>query len=124
MAQRIFDSADYVWLHDELCFPEAARVLAKHRKELAVKWLKGLRSSIKELGHFPEPAAAESHEVSSRQLPWLTLRLHFLVNYALLVVRLFGPYHPLVPHFEWLQSLRHLGFSRIRFGAAGAGRMH
>lgn len=88
LAQRIFDPADYVWLHDELCFPEAARVLAKHRQKLAVKWLKGLRNSIKELSHLAEPAAAESHKVPSWQLPWLTLRLHFLVSYALFVVRL------------------------------------
>jgi hypothetical protein len=33
---------------------------------------------------------------------WLTLRFQFLLSYALLVVRLFGPYHRLLPSFTWV----------------------
>lgn len=126
LANRIFDPADYRWLREELCFPQAASVLARHRKELAVEWLRGLRSSFKELVSLPEPAPAEENpgrEVSSWQLLWLTLRFHFLLGYALAVVRLFGPYHQLVPRFGWLRGLGNLGYARTHHDALRAGRI-
>lgn len=126
LAYRIFDPADYKWLHDELWFPVAARALASHRKQLAIQWLKGLRNSFKELVRLPEDAALEGGlgtGDSSWQLLWLTLRFQFLLSYALLVVRLFGPYHRLVPYLGWLHSVREYGFRKPRYGEVGGGRI-
>jgi hypothetical protein len=111
MAHRIFDPADYRWLHDELCFPEAAASLARHRRELAIQWLKALRSSFKEMLRLPEAAneVRGEAELSGWQMLQLTLRFQLLLAYALLVVRWFGPYHRLVPPLGWLQAFhRHV----------------
>jgi hypothetical protein len=126
LANRIFDPADYRWLRDELCFPQGASILADHRKELAVKWLKALQNSFKELVRLPEPSpdrADPGSGPSSWQLLWLTLRFQFLLSYALLVVRLFGPYHQLVPRFGLLQTLQNLGGSRSHSDAVSAGHV-
>ncbi len=125
LANRIFDPADYRWLRDELCFPQAADLLARDRKDLAIKWLKALRSSFKEFVGVPNPEAAgegSASELSSWQSLWPTLRFQLLLAYALLVVRLFGPYHRLVPRLEWLQALRSPAGSKAR-DVAGAQRV-
>lgn len=120
MINRIFDPADYRWLHDELCFAQGAELLARQRKRLAIQWLKALRSSFKELIRVPESSAIEEPptELSGWELLRLTLRFQLLLGYALLVVRLFGPYHQLVPHFGGFQTLRGLGLTGSRKTAA------
>ena len=127
LAERIFDPADYKWLYDELCFPQAARALARHRKELALSWLRALRSSFKNLVRHADSvgsAEAQGNADSSWQLLWRTLRFYFLVSYALLVVHLFGPYHRLVPYFGWFDSVRQFGLRKMRIGTVGANRTH
>jgi hypothetical protein len=122
LADRIFDPTDYRWLHDQMCFPEAARSLARHRKQLAIQWLQALGRSFKELVRLPEPdietgqPAARSGWKSLR----LTLRFHLLLGYALLVVRLFGPYHRLLPRLGWIDSVRAIGFRNARLGTVEA----
>lgn len=107
LSRRVFDPADYRWLRDELCFPQAAEALARDRKRLAVKWLRALRRQFKELVRLPETAAEGSAPSarSSWRLLGLTLRFQFLLAYAILVVRLFGPYHRLVPPLAWVHSV-------------------
>jgi hypothetical protein len=125
LAHRVFDPADYLWLRDELCFPQVAALLARHRKDLAIKWLKALRSSFKEFVGVPNPDSAVdglASKLSSWQSLWLTLRFQFLLFYALFVVRLFGPYHRLVPRFGWLEALRGLNPQKAR-SVVGAGRI-
>lgn len=126
LAERIFDPADYQWLYNELCFPQAARELARHRKELALNWLRALRSSFKDFVRHPDSAdsdEAQGSAASSWPLLWLTLRFHFLVTYALLVVHLFGPYHRLVPYFGWFDSVRQFGLRKVRIGTLGVNRI-
>ena len=108
LGDKIFDPRDYRWLRYELSFPGAAEDLARHRRWLAAEWLKSLRNSFQELVRTPEPAAANAgceSPSSSWRLLWLTIRFHFLVSYALFVIRIFGPYHQLIPSFAWLDSL-------------------
>lgn len=108
LAERIFDPADYLWLRDELGFPQLARALARSRKQLALRWLKALRRSFDELVRVPEPVRAEGSTNGASatwQLLWLTLRFHLLLSYALLVVRIFGPYYSLLPSLGWMHSL-------------------
>lgn len=104
---RIFDPADYLWLYHELCFPEAARALARSRQELAIKWLQALRGSFNTIVRQAEPVSGDSAlgRDSSWQLLWLTLKFHILINYALLVVRHFGPYYRLLPSFGWVRAV-------------------
>jgi hypothetical protein len=126
LAERVFDPTDYNWLHDELCFPKAAHLLASHRKRLAIHWLSALRNSFNELIRLPEPATTDGGEApgnSSWQLLWLTLRFHLILSYAFLVVRIFGPYHRLVPFLGWLNFLKEYGIRKPPYGEAGAGRM-
>lgn len=124
VAERIFDPRDCSWLRDGLCFPSAAEALARHRKQLAVAWLKGLRHSFKELVRLPDPANPNSKAsgTGAWQLLWLTLRFHLLLTYTLLVVRLFGPYHRLIPSFRWADSLRDHTFLRQADKAAFSSR--
>lgn len=125
LAERIFDAGDCDWLSKELCFPEAAVVLSRHRKALAIQWLKALRNSFKDLVRLPEPAAdgsASAASPSSWELLWLTLRFHFLINYALFIVGLFGPYHRIVPILGAVQSIRKLGFWKTGLNQASAGQ--
>lgn len=117
LANRIFDPADYRWLRDELCFPQAAALLARDRKDLAIKWLKALRNSFRELVGVPESEGAENssaNTLSNWQWFGLTVRFQVLLLYALIVVRLFGPYHRLVPRLGRLQNLRGLGNHGVR----------
>lgn len=116
VAQRVFDPGDYRWLREELWFPQAAVILARDRKQLALKWLRALRRQFTELVRLPDPAAEGTSATggpSSWRLLWLTLRFHFLLSYAILVVWLFGPYHRLVPSFAWVRSLSVAGFRKL-----------
>jgi hypothetical protein len=104
LSERIFDPADYLWLKHDLGQPQHARALVRARQRLAVQWLRILKASIDELVRAPEPALAGRSSTSgpaNGQLLWLILRFHFLLAYALVVIRLFGPYHRLVPAFNW-----------------------
>lgn len=125
LAERIFDARDPEWLDKDLCFPEAAAVLERHRKALAIQWLKALRNSFKAFVRMPEPATlgAAQSESSAGRLLWLTLRFHFLINYALLMVRLFGPYHRMVPILGTLRSVRNLGLWKSREDRVSAGKL-
>jgi hypothetical protein len=108
LGDKIFDPRDYRWLRYELSLPGAAEDLARHRQRLATEWLESLRNSFQELVRTPEPAATSAGREfpsSSWRLLWLTLRFHFLVSYALFVVRFFGPYHLLIPSFGWMDCL-------------------
>jgi hypothetical protein len=123
LADRIFDPTDYRWLHDDMCFPEAARSLAGHRKDLAIQWLRALGRSFKELVRLPEADTDPGEATGVRagwQLLWLTVRFHLLLSYALLVVHLFGPYHRLLPHLGWIESVRAVGFRKARLGTVEA----
>jgi hypothetical protein len=108
MAERILDPTDYLWLREELGFPELGRELRRSRQQMALRWLKAVRTSFDELVRTPEPAlpgGATSDARGSWELLRLTLRFHLILGYAFLVVRFFGPYHRLVPSFGWMQSL-------------------
>ncbi len=107
LAERIFDPADYLWLRDKVCFSHLARILLRSRKQLALRWLKALRTSFDDVVRAPEPVSCKSstnNAFQSWQLLWLILRFHFLLGYAMLVVRVFGPYHRLVPSLGWIGS--------------------
>ena len=79
---------------------------------MALQWLRALRRSFDELVRVPETPQdreAASESVPSWPLLWFTLRFHLLVSYALLVVRVLGPYHRLNPPANcvgFLTSLR------------------
>ncbi len=108
LAERIFDPADYLWLRDKVCFPHLARLLKRSRRQMALICLKGLRRSFDDLVRVPEtPSARYQAEDNFQrwQLLWLILRFHFLLGYAIVVVRLFGPYHRLVPSLRWVRPL-------------------
>lgn len=108
VAERIFDSSDYLWLRDELRFPHLAKALAHARRQMAIKWLKALRRSFDELVRTPEPVTpgvSPADAPDSWELLRLTLRFHLILSYAFVVVRCFGPYHRLVPSFGWMHSL-------------------
>ncbi len=107
LAERIFSPTDYYWLRNELRYPTLAESLRRHRKHLALKWLNAVRSSFSEMVRTPEPASHSrtgGETPESWQLLRLTLRFHLLLSYAILVVRLFGPYHRLIPSFTWVGS--------------------
>ena len=104
LSERIFDPSDVLWLQEELSFPKLAETLMQERKRLAIWWLEALQASFEELVRTPELSSSEDpagNSAGSWQMLWLTLRFKFLVSYALLVVKLFGPYHRLVPSFSW-----------------------
>ncbi len=104
LARQIFDSTDYFWLRDELRFPRLAKALLISRKRLAICWLKALRASFNELVRTPElhPLDGEIENTPAGwQLSWLAIRFQLLLNYALLVVWFFGPYHRLIPVPNW-----------------------
>ncbi len=113
VAERIFDPGDYRWLREDLCFPQAAETLARHRRQLAIQWLRALRASFKEIVRQPEsPGETPRDDIHSWQLLGETIRIHFLLGYALFVVRVFGPYHRLVPSFGWAGKLGDLAKRR------------
>ena len=125
LAERIFDPADRDWLRNEVCFPQAAEVLARHRKALAIHWLKAFRNSFNELVRIPDAASGEPSSSGSSSLGifWLMLRFQFLIAYALLMVRAFGPYHRIVPVLGPLQSLGKLGSAKARMRHAAVERI-
>ncbi len=102
LAERVFDSTDYIWLRDSIGLPHLARELAHSRKQLALHWLKNLYSLFNRLLStsldFCETGRRGSQK---RKVFWLTLRFHLFLVYALVAVRLFGPYHRLVPALNW-----------------------
>jgi hypothetical protein len=105
LSERIFDASDARWLEEELAFPKLARALELDRKRLAIRWLEALQASFDELVRTPETAPSSNPEGSSLQgwrMSWLILRFNLLVSYALLVVKLLGPYHRLIPSFAWV----------------------
>ena len=105
LSERIFDPSDARWLADELAFPELARALELGRKRLAILWLEALQSSFDELVRTPESTPHGSPEAilgTSWKMLWLTVRFKILVSYALIVVKVFGPYHRLIPSFSWV----------------------
>jgi len=105
LSERIFDPSDARWLREELAFPKLANSLTRARRRLAIHWLKALQASFQDLVRRPEPVSSETRLTNSTpswQMLWLTVRFQFLLLYALLVVRLFGPYHRLIPSFTWI----------------------
>lgn len=104
LSERIFDPSDANWLKEELAFPKLAEVLIAERRRLAIRWLEALQASFDELVRTPDLTSSEDsalNAVGSWQMLWLTLRFKLLVSYALFVVKLFGPYHRLIPSFSW-----------------------
>ena len=109
LSERIFDPEDARWLRQELAFPVLADSLTESRKQLAIRWLKTLQGAFNEFVSAPEMLTDGSPEVDSShswQLLWLTVRFQMLIFYALMVVRIFGPYHRLIPSFGWMQYLK------------------
>jgi hypothetical protein len=121
LSQRIFDPADSCWLRDKLGFPELAHSLTQARKRLAIQWLMSLRNSFDELIRTPEADLAEDSAASSPgswRLLWMTVRFNALITYALMVVRLFGPYHRLSPSFGWVRIVAGQGLHGTRLAVA------
>ena len=119
LSERIFDPSDARWLAEELAFPKLANALILGRKRLAIRWLEALQASFHEVVRTPEltpSEAVEASAVSSWQMLWLTLRFKLLVSYALVVVKLFGPYHRLIPSisYSWFPFARRSGRSYRR----------
>jgi hypothetical protein len=109
LSERIFDPSDARWLAEELALPNLAKSLSLERKRLAIYWLETLQASFDEVVRTPELNPSEVPAASSArswQMLWLTIRFKFLVSYALVMVRLFGPYHRLIPSFSWLPFSR------------------
>ena len=105
LSECIFDPSDARWLEEELAFPKLANALMLDRKQLAIRWLEALQVSFDELVCTPEIAPTTESAVvpaGSWRMLWLTIRFKFLVSYALFVVKLFGPYHRLIPSFAWV----------------------
>jgi hypothetical protein len=124
LSERIFDPADARWLREELAFPGLAKSLTHARKQLAIRWMKALQTAFDELVRTPEivpEGTPEANSVGSWELLWLTIRFQLLLRYALLIVKVFGPYHRLLPSFSWVQfptrrtaNLRHPAFVNTR----------
>jgi len=126
LAERIFDSSDYLWLRNGLGFPQLAEALARSRQQMAIRWLKAVQRSFDELVRTPEPLlshSATSDAYGSWELLRITLRFHMILGYAFLVVRFFGPYHRLVPSFGWMRWLPGTHSQRERYGAADVARL-
>jgi hypothetical protein len=105
LSERIFDPSDARWLADELAFPKLARALMIGRKRLAIRWLEALQLSFDQLIRTPELRSSDAPQAmaaGSWKLLWLTVRFKLVVSYALLVVKVFGPYHRLIPSFSWV----------------------
>ena len=105
LSECIFNPSDARWLRDELSFPQLAQSLTHARKQLAIQWLKALQVSFNTmvrtttLSPLHNPGA---NSIESWRLLWLTVRFQFLLTYALMMVKLFGPYHRLIPSFAWV----------------------
>jgi hypothetical protein len=127
LSERIFDPSDARWLREELAFPRLAELLTIERKRLAIAWLEALQESFDALVRTPEVSlmeASESPSPGSWQMLWLTVRFKFLVSYALLVVRFFGPYHRLIPSFSWVPFPREIGRSFRQADLVGSRSVH
>jgi hypothetical protein len=127
LSERIFDPSDARWLQEELAFPKLAKALRLERKRLAIRWLEALQASFDDLVRTPELAPSEAPEVISAgswQMLWLTIRFKLLVSYALLVVKLFGPYHRLIPSFSWVPFSQGSERSFRRAALAGSRSAH
>lgn len=127
LSDRIFDPSDARWLEEELAFPRLAKVLVLRRRRLAIRWLESLQVSFDDLVRTPTDAPGdtpESSPVGSWHLLWLTVRFKFLVSYALVVVKLFGPYHKLMPSFSWSAFARRKAssFQRTLFAESRGSR--
>jgi hypothetical protein len=106
LSERIFDPADARWLQDELAFPKLAAALTLDRKELAIRWLEALQLSFDEFVRTPAVFANEdSSQINDWEMLGLALRFKFLISYALIVVKVLGPYHSLIPSFKWVPLL-------------------
>ena len=119
LAERIFDPADYRWLRDDLCFPQAARALARHRKEMALRWLRGMRSSFNELVREPLPIGemgGPDEGLPGWAMAFHTLRFHAMLSFAMIMVWTFGPYHGIVPSFNWLWGVSGAHYRKNRYG--------
>ena len=109
LSERIFDPSDARWLADELGFPKLAQALTLERKRLAIAWLVALRASFDELLRAPDLSPDKASQTGfdgSWQMLWLAFRFRISISYALLVVRVFGPYHRLIPSFSWVPLSR------------------
>jgi len=109
LSERIFDPCDARWLAEELAFPKLAKALTLDRRRLAIHWLEALQGSFDQLIRTPVFAAnggLDPSGVTSWRMLWLTLRFKLLVSYALFVVKVFGPYHRLIPSFSWVPFSR------------------
>jgi hypothetical protein len=104
LSERIFDPADVRWLERELAFPKLARALRLDRKRLAILWLEALQSSFDELVRTPEAISNVNgpSPANGWSTLWLILRFKLLISYALIVVKVLGPYHSMIPSFAWL----------------------
>lgn len=121
VAEKLFDSGDFLWLRDEIGRPDLARALARSRQRLALRWLKAVKRSFDSLVRVPDPAAwaePNGRSPSSWQLLWLTLRFHFLLGYAMLIVRLVGPYHHLVPSLGFFRPVSEVLSRKPRYRPA------
>jgi hypothetical protein len=126
LSERIFDPSDARWLEEELAFPKLARALMLDRKRLAIRWLEALQSSFDDLLRTPELAPSSDPEATASaiggwQMLWMVIRFKCVVSYALLVVKMFGPYHRLIPSFAWVPLSRGRSQS-IRQEALAGGR--
>ena len=72
LAERLFDSGDYLWLRHEVGYPQLAQALLDWRKQMAIRWLKALRRSFDELVRTPEPVSPleNSEGAPSRSRSW------------------------------------------------------
>jgi hypothetical protein len=124
LAERIFDSTDYIWLREEIGQPHLAQMLTRSRKRLALRWLRALERSFEELVCVPNPLPPHDNPdpaFSTWQLLWLTLRIRCLLSYAYLTVWIFGPYHRLVPPLDWVPSLLRSDARKARYPTTDTG---
>jgi hypothetical protein len=109
LSECIFNPADARWLRDELSFPGLALSLTRARQQLAIQWLKALQASFNTLVRTTALSPLENPGANSMEgwrLLWLTVRFQFLLSYALMIVKFFGPYHRLIPSFAWVPFLK------------------
>jgi len=113
LSECIFSPRDARWLRDELSFPELALSLTRARKQLAIQWLQALQLSFNTLVRttaLSPPQNPDPNSMEDWRMLWLTVRFQFLMSYALMIVKLFGPYHRLIPTFSWIPLLKEGGF--------------